>query len=142
MKESSNRHLKVQELCDCYAETDPLKEMSIVAREPSTDEAALKWIALAVLHGVNNNAEKISISQDTSGKVEVTAKYRTTRLPSPGEETGSKILEAIRAITHIEDNEGKIDLALGFRDNSMDLEVKVKKNKDREKVSFTFPGDN
>ena len=30
MKEKRNVHLKVQELCDCYATTDPLKEMSIV----------------------------------------------------------------------------------------------------------------
>ncbi len=30
MKEKRNVHLKVQELCDCYATNDPLKEMSVV----------------------------------------------------------------------------------------------------------------
>ena len=58
MKEKRNLHLKVQELCDCYATTDPLKEMSNVKNDVDKDEAALKWLALAALHGVNHNAKK------------------------------------------------------------------------------------
>ncbi len=59
MKDTGNLHLKVQELCNCFATTDPLKEMSIVKNDADKTEAALKWLALAALHGVNNNAEKI-----------------------------------------------------------------------------------
>jgi hypothetical protein len=33
MKEKRNLHLKVQELCDCYATTDPLKEMSDLGKD-------------------------------------------------------------------------------------------------------------
>ncbi|MFC1814353.1 hypothetical protein ACFL0M_00110 [Thermodesulfobacteriota bacterium] len=61
MKEKRNPHLKVQELCDCFATTDLLKEMSALKGDADIDEAALKWIALAALHGINANAEKISI---------------------------------------------------------------------------------
>jgi len=61
MKEKRNLHLKVQELCDCYATTDPLKEMSLVAKDKDQEEAALKWFALAALHGVTNNAKEITI---------------------------------------------------------------------------------
>ena len=50
MKDKQSLHLKVQELCDCYATTDPLKEMSDVAKDADKEEAALKWISLAVLH--------------------------------------------------------------------------------------------
>jgi len=139
MKESANPHLKVQELCDCYAETDPLKEMSTIIREPATEEAALKWIALAVLHGINNNAEKISLSKEASGKVEVTATYRTTELPTPGEETGARILAIARAITHIETDKGKTALALGFRGNSLELKLKIKKDHHQDRVTFHFP---
>ena len=57
MKEKRNLHLKVQEMCDCYATADPLKEMSIVKNDEDKEEAALKWLALATLHGINNNDE-------------------------------------------------------------------------------------
>ena len=33
MKEKRNVHLKVQELCDCHATSDPLKEMSVVKND-------------------------------------------------------------------------------------------------------------
>ncbi|CAB1076468.1 hypothetical protein D1AOALGA4SA_4264, partial [Olavius algarvensis Delta 1 endosymbiont] len=73
MKEKRNVHLKVQELCDCYATNDPLKEMSLVKNDGDKDEAAVKWLALAALHGVNNNAKEISITRSDSGEVSVTA---------------------------------------------------------------------
>jgi len=57
MKEKRNLHQKVQEMCNCYATTDPLKSMSQMVNEDSED-AAVKWLALAALHGVNANAKK------------------------------------------------------------------------------------
>ena len=140
MKEKRNLHLKVQEMCDCYATTDPLKEMSAVQNETDTDEAAVKWLALAALHGVNNNAKKISISRAADGGITVTAKYREAELPTPGEAVGGKIIEAIREITHLEGDKGKTPLALGIRDSSIELAVKVKTKEGRERVSIKFPG--
>ena len=84
MKEKRNVHLKVQELCDCYATNDPLKEMSTVKNEGDKDEAALKWLALSALHGVNGNAKKITITRSKDGEINVTAEYRESELPSPG----------------------------------------------------------
>ncbi|MGD9291064.1 MAG: hypothetical protein PVG74_25830, partial [Desulfobacterales bacterium] len=107
MKEKRNVHLKVQELCDCYATDDPLKEMSTVKNEADKDEGALKWLALTALHGVNSNAKTIAISRSHDGEISVTAKYRESELPSPGSEVGAKILEAVREITHIEGDKGK-----------------------------------
>jgi hypothetical protein len=37
MKEKRNLHLKVQEMCDCYATGDPLKEMSIIKNDEDRD---------------------------------------------------------------------------------------------------------
>ncbi len=139
MKDAANLHLKVQELCDCFATTDPLKEMSEVAASPESDEGALKWIALAVLHGINNNAKEICLTKDKNGDVEVTAKYRVTELPSPGSEIGAKVVEAIREITHIEKDKGKMALALGFRNNDLDLKVKTKRMDKKDKVEIIFP---
>ncbi len=139
MKEKRNVHLKVQELCDCYATNDPLKEMSVVKNDSDKDEAALKWLALASLHGVNNNAKEVTITRSKDGEVRVTAKYRESELPSPGSDVGTRIMEAIREITHIEGDKGKSPLSLGIRNDSIELQVKIKTKDDREKVTINFP---
>ena len=126
MKDTKNLHLKVQELCDCFSTTDPLKEMSEVKDDVNNFDAALKWLALAALHGVNNNAKKITIKKTNDGNVSVTAKYRDTELPSPGMDVAGNIFEIVREITHIEDKKGKCSLALGIRDSSLSLDVSVK----------------
>ena len=139
MKEKRNVHLKVQELCDCYATGNPLKEMSVVKNDEDKDESALKWLALAALHGVNDNAKEVSITRSKDGEVRVTARYRESELPSPGSEVGQKIMEAVREITHIEGSKGKTPLALGIRNDSIELQVKVKSKEGKEKVTIKFP---
>jgi len=139
MKEKRNLHLKVQEMCDCYATGDPLKEMSIVKNEEDIDEAAVKWLALAALHGVNNNAEEITITRTPEGNVRVVAEYRESELPTPGPEVGKKIVGAIREITHIEEDKGKTPLSLGIRNDSVDLKIKFKAKKGKEKITIKFP---
>jgi hypothetical protein len=139
MKDTQNLHLKVQEMCDCYATNDPLKEMSTVKNDPDHGESALKWLALAALHGVNHNAKEISISRTGDGHVSVTAKYREAELPSPGEAVGSKIFEAVGNITHMQDGKGKSPLALGIRNDSIELRVKMKQKEGGQKISIKFP---
>jgi len=139
MKDSPSLHKNVQEMCDCYATTDPLKEMSNLNIDASADGSVEKWIALAALHGVNQNAKKISIFRDDDGKVKVLAEYRTTELPAPGDEIAEKIFGAFREMTHIDEDKGKTAMALGIRDSSIDLGVKIKKKKGNEKVTITFP---
>jgi hypothetical protein len=140
MKEKRNLHLKVQELCDCYATTDPLKEMSALGQDKDREEAALKWLALAALHGVNHNADEITIKRDAKGQFKVLAKYRETELPSPGPEVGQKIMAAVREITHIEGDKGKTVLALGMRNDSLELKVKIQAKDGQEEVEIEFPG--
>jgi hypothetical protein len=139
MKEKRNLHLKVQELCDCYATNDPLKEMSEIKGDGDKDEAALKWLALAALHGVNDNAKEVSITSAPDGNIKVTAKYRESELPSPGSEIGEKIINAVREITHIEGNKGKSPLALGIREDSIELRIKMKTKDEGARVTLKFP---
>lgn len=139
MKDMGSLHLKVQELCDCFATTDPLKEMSDVKDDTDKNEAALKWLALAALHGVNNNAEKISITRSDNGNVTVTAEYRKKDLPSPGSDVAEKIFEAVTGITHIEGDKGKTPLASGIRDSSIDLGIKMKTKDGGKKITIKFP---
>ena len=139
MKEKRNIHLKVQELCDCFATNDPLKEMSEIKGESDQDEAAAKWLALAALHGVNDNAKEVTIRRSPDGDIKVTAKYREAELPSPGAEIGEKIMNAVREITHIEGGKGKSPLALGIREDSIELNIKMKSKGEGEKVTIKFP---
>jgi hypothetical protein len=139
MKEKRNVHLKVQELCDCYATNDPLKEMSEIKGDGDKEEAALKWLALTALHGVNNNAKEVTITRTADGAVEVRAKYRESELPSPGSDVGARIMEAVREITHIEGRKGKSPLALGIRNDSIELKVKMKEKESRTEVTIGFP---
>lgn len=139
MKEKRNLHLKVQELCDCYTTADPLQEMSRLPEDEDKEEGALKWLALAALHGVNNNASKITIRKAPGKPVAVTAEYRQSELPSPGNDVGEHIFRAVREITHIDTAKGKTQLALGLRDSSIDLRVKLKSRDGQEKISIKFP---
>ncbi|MGB3212962.1 MAG: hypothetical protein WBB19_19830 [Desulforhopalus sp.] len=139
MKDAANLHLKVQDLCDCFAATDPLKGMSEIKDDSDTDEAALKWIALAVLHGINSNAKEITISKTKGDGVKVTAQYRTAELPSPGGQIAKKVIDAVRDISHIEEGKGKTTLAFGIRNSSMDLKIKSKHEGSDEQVTIKFP---
>lgn len=139
MKDKRSLHLKVQELCDCFATSDPLREMSVVEKEPDKAEGALKWVALAVLHGINDNAKKITVTKGKDGKVKVVGKYYKSELPSPGTEVGEKIFEVVKDVTHIEGEKGKIPLALGIRDSSIEVGIKVKHDDNGESVSIKFP---
>ena len=139
MKEKRNVHLKVQELCDCYATNDPLKEMSILKNDGDKEEAAFKWLALTVLHGVNSNAQEVTVTRSRDGEISVTAKYRESELPSPGSDVGAKIMEAVREVTHIEGGTGSSPLALGIRNDSIELQVEMKSEAGKEKVTIKFP---
>ena len=139
MKDKRSLHLEVQEHIDCFASTDPLKGMSEITADADKDQAALKWLALAALHGINYNAEKISLRTTADGTTTVQAKYRKAELPSPGGEIGPKILEAVRQITHFEGDKGEGPLALGVRNDSIELGVEVERSDDGETVTLKFP---
>jgi len=140
MRDKRNLHEKVQEMCDCFVTADPLQEMSHLKEEKDNDEAALKWLALAILHGIDSNAKKITISASKEGNVKVLAKYRESRLPSPTAEVGQKILESVKNIAHFEKEEGKIPWAVGIGDSSLEIDVKMEKEGEFETVELKFPG--
>lgn len=139
MEDKRNLHLEVQEHIDCFGDTDYLREMSTVKNDTDVAQAALKWLALAALHGINANAEEITLKIDQEGPPQVTAEYRKSQLPSPGQNVGQEIVKAIRDITHIEGGKGKMPLALGIRDSNVNLEIKMKTENGRTKVSIEFP---
>ena len=139
MRDKRSLHLEVQEHIDCFAGEDPLKEMSEIIRDKELDQVAQKWLALAVLHGINFNAGKISLRTAPDGSVTVQAEYREADLPSPGGEIGRRVIDAVRQITHLEGDKGEGPLALGVRDDSIEVGVKVERRDDGETVTIKFP---
>jgi hypothetical protein len=139
MRDKESLHKRVQEEIDCFATSDPLKEMSKLGKEEDAGEAALKWLALAALHGINMNAREITILKSEDGQIKVTAEYRPAELPSPGLAVGQKIIEDVRGMTYLEEDKGNTRLVLGVRESSIDLEVKVTRDEGGEKVKLKFP---
>jgi hypothetical protein len=139
MKEKRNLHLRVQEMCDCYATTDPLEEMARMKNESGDkEESAVKWLALAVLHGINSDLKEISISLDEEGRVRVKAEHPKEELPAPSTEITDAVMDVVREITHIEEDKGRLPLSIGIRDSSVDLVIKVKSKGERDKVELKF----
>jgi hypothetical protein len=139
MQDKRNLHKKVQEQIDCYAETDYLAELGAVKNEPDKEQAPLKWLALAILYGINQNVEKIKIERE-DGKTKITAKSPDSDLPFPGDDVIDGIFKDLRQITHIESDKGKIQLSIGVRDSSIELETKIKSEGGKEKIVLKFPG--
>lgn len=139
MKDKETLHSRIQRLIDCFATVDPLKEMAGLPKEPDQQEAALKWLALAVIHGINSGAKEICVTRSHEGGVRVTAEYKKAELPSPGVAVGNRIMESLRLITHLDGEKGKSFLAMGIRDGSIDLGIKVKRGGEEEKLIIKFP---
>jgi hypothetical protein len=139
MKDSGNLHQQVQEMCDCFATSDPLREMSKMQHESDAEAAALKWIGLAVLHGINNNAQSISLQENPDGTVTVLATYRESELPPPAGAIGAHIIKTMRDIIHVDDAEGESTLAFGVRNSSMDLHVKTEEKNGGQRLTISFP---
>lgn len=138
MRDMGTPHQKMQELCDCFAETDPLKEMALLGKDADKEEAALKWLALAILHGVDRNAKNISLKRTADGAVKAEAEYRDGELPTPGAEIGARVMEAARQISHIEEEKGEMPLAVGIRDSSVELLMEVERKAGEEKITLRF----
>jgi len=142
MRDKRGLHLRLEEMLDCYATSDPLKEMEMMKKgEGDPQEAALKWLALSILHGINARAKKMSIAKTEAGDFTVTVEYRGSQLPSPGETTARQVIPTMRGITHIDEVKGKVPLILGIQNSSIELDVKIKSEDGKEKVTLKFPKD-
>lgn len=139
MREKETLHSRVQRLIDCFATADPLREMAALPGEDDREEAALKWLALAVIHGINSGAKEISVMRSEEGEVRVTAEYKKAELPSPGVAIGNCIMDSLRRITHVEGEKGKSLLSMGVLNGSIDLNVKLKRGGKEEKLTLKFP---
>jgi len=141
LKDARNLHTRLQEMCDCYMDTDYGKELKKMASGIGEDleEEALKYLALSILFTITNSGKKLSIKRKKrKQKVTVKAQEKMA-LPSPTPEITEKIFEIMRSITHLEGERGKEPFSLGLRDSRVELEITLKKKDDEESLKFSFP---
>ena len=137
-----NYHLKLQEMCDCYLETDFQKQLQAMASsaEGDLEENGVKYLSLAIMYSLTERAGKLSLKKK-DGEVTVTVKGDATiTLPTPSVALFDKVTEIIRAILHIEEDKGELPLSLGLRSGDVELQIKVKRKPGQETIKIKFPG--
>ena len=137
-----NLHLKLQEMCDCYLDTGYAVELARMAAGPESDpeENAVKYLALAIMYGITEKADKLKFKQEKEGKIEVELKgEQKIRLPAPNGDVLDGIIVTIRQILHFDQEGGELPLALGLRTGSVDLKVKMKEKPGKSSLTIYFP---
>ena len=141
-KISRNLHAKLQEMCDCYMDTDYLVEMKkpLTGQGADLEEDAIKYLALSILETLTQKAYQLSVKKKKDKlKVAIALQHEKITLPSPAHEVGGKIFDIMREITHLDKEKGECPLALGLRSGRVDLQVKMKKKGDEESMKLLFP---
>jgi len=140
-KMTLNYHLKLQEMCDCYMETDFLAAMRGMSGTAPKDveEDAIKYLALAIMFAITQKAEKLSFKQEgeeLSAKIKNGAKQQ---LPVPSGAVLAKVFEIMRSILHIEEDKGKMEFSLGLRSGEVNVMVKIEKKEGKQSLKINFP---
>jgi hypothetical protein len=146
MRDDRNYHQKLQELIDCFMETDPKAELEKVSKGVSgvpsgdPDELALKFLGLGIFYGATEKAKNISLQRVRDGKVLFTVESRGTyQLPPPKTEVAARIISIARSITHIDDDQGKQPVSVGIRNDRMDVTFQFQRKGQEESFSISFP---
>ena len=136
-----NYHLKLQEMCDCYMETDFLAALQGMAGADSKDveEDAIKYLALALMYAITQKAEKLSFKKKGEElKVKINNGSKE-KLSVPSVAVLDKVFEIMRGILHIEEDKGEMEFSLGLRSGEVDVIVKVDREDGKESLKIKFP---
>ncbi|OGP78740.1 MAG: hypothetical protein A2V86_17170 [Deltaproteobacteria bacterium RBG_16_49_23] len=146
IKNERNYHQRLQEFCDCYLETDPKKELEKASKGISgdpgrdMDELALKFLGLGIFYGASEKAKKISLQRSIDGKVLFTVDSRGQyQLPPPTTQLADRIISIARAITHIDEDQGREPVSFGLRNDRLELTFQFDRKKEGESLSILFP---
>jgi len=146
MKDDRSFHLRLQEFCDCFMETDYQRELEAASRgvsgDPNADEEelALKFLGLAILYGATQEIRSFSIKTETDGKVLFSLLGKGAyQLPPPRPQVAARIFSIARSIMHLQEDEGILPFSLGLRNDRLELKLKVEKKGTEESLAVIFP---
>jgi hypothetical protein len=140
MANIESAHLRLQQQIDCQLEVTPSAALQAWEKngwkgESGTDldEAPLKYIALVLLDAIEDRASRVALDKDEG----VTVYSDTTHnLPKPPTQIIARSLELLREISGLEGAQGEASLALGVRNDSLDLII----HKEAGKHVINIPG--
>lgn len=140
MARTESAHLRLQQQINCQLEITPSTALEAWEREgwkdePGTDmdEAPLKYMALVLLDAIEDRASRVSLDKDEG----VTVFSDTTHdLPKAPQHIIARGLELLREMSGLEGPKGEATLALGVRNDSLDLIIQ----KDAGKHMINIPG--
>jgi hypothetical protein len=146
MKDDRNYHQRLQEFCDCYMETDPKQELEKASRgisgdpQGDLDELALKFLGLGIFYGASEKAKKVTLRRSSDGAVGFTVdKKGKYELPPPKAELADRVISIARAITHVDTDTGALPVAMGLRNERLDLTFQFERKGGAESLSISFP---
>ena len=136
-----NYHLKLQEMCDCYMETDFFAVMRNMADVDSKDpeEDGIKYLALAIMFAITQKAAKLSFTIKADELKATIKNGSKEKLPVPSAAVLHKVFEIMRAILHIEEDKGEVEFSLGLRSGEINAMVKVKREDGKQSLKIKFP---
>ena len=138
-----NSHLKLQEMCECYLETDFTRQLNAMVKGSSKDleEDAVKYLALAIMHGVSDRARSLKLKKKKDGTIKagLTVDEKKVSLPAPSSELFERLVGVIRSILHFEADGGTMPLSLGLRNSDIELVVKLKEKEGETSLKLSFP---
>ncbi|KPK84798.1 MAG: hypothetical protein AMJ94_19780 [Deltaproteobacteria bacterium SM23_61] len=145
IKDDRSYHLRLQEFCDCFMETDFRKELERASKGVSGDpggdpeELALKFLGLTLLYGANEEAKKISLQKSKEGKVLLSVEARGNyRLPAPSAQLAERVFSLARSMVHLDEDQGKVPFSLGLRNSSMEINMEFARGGGGESLTLTF----
>jgi hypothetical protein len=146
IKDERNYHLRLQEFCDCYMETDPKSELERAAKGVSgdpggdLDEYALKFLGLSIFYGASEKAKSVSLRRSKDGKVAFTVDSKGKyKLPAPGAKVADRVISIARSITHVDADQGKLPVSLGLRNDRIEVTFQFDRKAEEEAFSVLFP---
>lgn len=146
IKDDRSYHLRLQEFCDCFMETDFRKELEQASKGVSgdpggdLDELALKFLGLTLLYGANEEANKISLQKSNRGKVLFSVEARGNyQLIPPSGNLADKIFSVARSMVHLDKDQGKIPFSLGLRNSSLEINLEFARSGGADSLTFIFP---
>jgi hypothetical protein len=146
IKDDRSFHLRLQEFCDCFMETDYQKELEAASRgvsgDPSSDEEelSLKFLGLAILYGATQEIKNFSIKKGKDNKVLFALEGKGTyQLPPPTAKVADRIFSIARSILHLEEDQGTMPFSMGLRHDRLELKLKLDRKGAEESLTVIFP---
>jgi hypothetical protein len=144
MRDSKSLHLKLQEYADCFSETDAAKELEEISekgaggdRTGDLTEVALKYLATAILLGIEEEAEKVQITREGAMEGDCRLLGQTEIiLPRPPTGLAREMIGIVRCITDLEADTGESRLAYGIRNDQLDIDVSIHKAGEKESLGL------